>query len=269
VLLGAEEEAKKEGQTRPQKFLMSGESEEPKENLEGLNQLKIEKARTSIMSSYESSTVIPSLARVRRYNVDQDKGKEFSQIYVAFFHPLEEFNREDISLDLFQVGLSVTSGERNLINKEIFNLGPFTEISRTAVTVKVIREAVGKLKNEGFNPNAILAPLELYTGVENWLKEDPRSVEWDRSSREIFVVDDFTRLPIFWSNNYVKFSDVAVLDSTCGIWVVKPDAVTGRPLTVRISRSDLYPETRVEVVAKTVVNYQLEKPRGIRILRLT
>jgi hypothetical protein len=269
VLLEAEEEAKKQAQGRPQRFLTTGESTEPKENLEGLNHLQVEKVRASIMSSYESTTVIPSLAGVRSYNSNQDKGKEFSQIYVAFFHPVEDFKRENITVDFFQVGLSVTSGERNFINKEIFNRGPFKEISRTAVTVKAIRQMVSELKKEGFTPNVILAPVNLYVEcLENWLKEEPGSLEWDTSSRETFVFDDFTKLRIFWSNNYVKFSDFAILDSACGEWVVKPDAQTGRPLTVRISRSTLYPETRVEVVAKTIVNYQLRRTRGIRILRL-
>ena len=100
------------------------------------------------------------------------------------------------------------------------------------------------------------------------LAEAPRSIEWQGSSRETLIVDD-SRLPIFWSYNYVKFSDFAILSNTTGEWVVKPDPDSGRALRVRISRSSLYPATRIEIIAKTIVNYELRNPNGIRLLRLT
>lgn len=135
--------------------------------------------------------------------------------------------------------------------------------------MKRIGEVVGELKNEGFSPNAMLAPLDMYVEyIQRWLAEDPRSIQWVGQPRETLVVDG-SRLSIFWSNNYVRFNDFAILASATGEWVIKPDPETGKALRVRISRSSLYPETRVEVIAKTVVHYELESPNGIRVLKLT
>jgi len=57
------------------------------------------------------------------------------------------------------------------------------------------------------------------------------------------------------------------MDSKIGEWIINPGP-EGQALITRISRSRLYPESRVEVLAKTIVHYELQTPSGMRILKL-
>jgi hypothetical protein len=244
-----------------------GESTAPAPNILGLNVRKVKAGLSEIRTSYETRTVIPSLARVRRFNASQDSTKKFIQIHVSFFHPVQDFTEEQPVLLMFEVGMAIALGERNFINKHLFEKGPVIQIPKKEVTVQRIREIVSDLKKEGFQPNAMLAPLDHYVYyMQNWIQQDPHVFQWERP-REFFTIGGEERLQVFWSNNYVPYNDFLIMDSRIGEWVIKPDA-DGQALTARISRSALYPETRVEVLAKTTVHYELKTPNGMRVLKL-
>ena len=240
----------------------------PPPNLSGLYMDKVNRALTEIKDAYESHTIVPSLARVRPFDSLQDSTKEFTQIYVSFFHPVKDFIAPQPALMMVEVGMAVAYGERNFINKQLFEKGPVTKISQEEVTIQKIRDILSDLKAGGFQPNVMLAPLEHYVDfMQSWTEQG--CIEWRAPSREILLLDNETKLQVFWSNKYVPFhSDVLIMDNRIGEWIIKP-APNGQALDVRISRSALYPETRVQVTAKTTVHYKLDQPSGMRILKLS
>jgi hypothetical protein len=257
----------KQGNLPSQPILTFGESKEPTADVTGLNVSKVDRVESEIRSAYEKFTIIPSLAQVRQFNAVSDSTKVFTQIFVSFFHPIRDFTEEQPALIMLEVGMAVALGERNFINERLFDKGPVVEMSKEEVTVQKIRDIVRDLKQRGFQPNVMLAPLQHYVDyMQAWLQEDPHSIVWD-GPQEYLVINSGERLRVVWSNSYVPYNDFLIMDRRIGEWVVKPDP-KGRALITRISRSTLYPESRVEVLAKTVVHYELRAPNGMRILKL-
>lgn len=261
-----EQELQNLNQARPILYATSGYSPEPTSAVSGLNMKTVEGALTSMNRGYESSTIVPNVASIRRFDSTKDSAKDFVQIYRSFFFPLDSFIRDDVVVLLDDIGRSVALGERNLINKKLLEHRSDRGSVTAEMTLKTIREIAAELKQEGFSPNTILAPIGHYTNCHmNWLREEPQAMQWEQS-RLVIALDGETRLRVFWSNKYVPQEDFIVLDSSIGEWVIKPDPETRKAFTSRISRSQLYPETRVEVLAKTVAYYDLKRTTGMRVL---
>lgn len=261
-----EQEAKKETQQRPLFYVASGYSSEPAADISGLNETTLRNALSSMNTGYESSTIVPYVASIRRFDIARDSENGFVQIGRYFFHPLESFVISDIVVLFDDIGKSVALGERNLINEKLLEHRSSVEVPVKEMTLQRIREIVAELRREGFSPNTMLAPIDQYSTCHmKWLREEPQVMQWQQPGL-VLALDGETRLRVFWSNRYVPQDEFIILDSGIGVWVVKPDPQTGKAFTAMISRSRLYPETRVEVLAKTVARYDLKRPTGMRIL---
>jgi hypothetical protein len=252
----------------PPVFILSGYQRLPTEDHSGLIKIVVENARKSIYRGYETKTLVPMLANVRNYSPSVDSDRQMTKISRSFYLPVETFQKPDTAVDLYSVGMEIALGERVFLNRKLFAGNPPKVLDDDRLQMQTLRQVVRELKDAGFQPNRMLAPVSRYTEtIMGWMKDDPKTVKWD-GPRLVLAPDTDTDVMIFWSNVYVQHEEFLILDSRIGEWVIKGDPNTGRAVTARISRNKLYPDSRVEVLANTEVDYELKRPEGLRILRL-
>lgn len=236
------------------------------ERTEGLDKDLVGECEKAIMTGYLNSTIIREITSILEYHSESDNGEPFFQIGKRFRVPKSWFTTEkNVNSRPFfsSIGQGIALGERNFFRHHLLKqMKENVKVYATELDFGFINKETLRLKEEGFNPNILLAPIDCYVEI---MKSQLKSFEWAQG-KTYYRTDHQTRLMVFWSNKYVNLEEFIIMDSNAGIWSIKPDLETSRVLTARIGNSRLYPD-EVEVLVKTVAKYEIVKPEGISIIR--
>jgi len=275
-MLGIARDATAQHQPVAPPVLASQPSKEILGDTSGLDPTKVRNAEDSIVRTYEAETIVPHVSRTRKFDPMLDRREDLTQIGVRLLLPVDGF-LANVSPPVFaivdDIGKGVALGEWNFINRDLLNRGVQVEIADDELQMEKLRVVVSDLRDQGWTPDVMFAPIKYYMRVHlDWMKKDPRAITWpysrDGPFSAIVNVQPNTQLKLFWSNMYVPLDDFVIFDSAVGEWVSEPDADTGHRLTVRVARSPLYPEKRVDILAKTIAQYKLRSPEGVRVLKV-
>ncbi|RJS84991.1 MFS transporter [Methanophagales archaeon] len=226
---------------------------------------KVAKCREDIFKSYKESSEIPEVVQVKEFGEERDKELEFIQIYKSPLirkDCLIKPSFVDCSTRWFELGRSVAVGEINYLIKRILEDERIERVGLRArgheKIFNEIKSVAGSLKEQNYKPSVVFIPLEIFTEfVKKRLAK--------RS--EHLRIDEDTELKVINSSKLTPFEDIIILDKTAGIWTFEPDEEAEGRLVIEIKEYDA-DKSKVDLLAKTVVNFRIVDPNAIKILKI-
>jgi hypothetical protein len=235
----------------------SQECEKVKKEIEiilPLNPEKVAKCREDIFKSYKESSEISEVVQVKEFDEERDNELEFIPIYkkrpLIPKYCLIKPSFVDCSTLWFDFGRVVAVGEINYLLKRIFEAERIERVRIREVTAE-------EIFNEIKSPSVIFMPLEILTEF----------VKKRLAKFGYLKIDEDTELKVINSSNHTPFGDIIILDKTAGIWTFEPDEEAEERLIVEIKEYDA-DKSKVDLLAKTVVNFRIVDPKAIKILKI-
>jgi hypothetical protein len=231
---------------------------EVKKRVEGLDADRLRHCYAEVIKAYEAASIVDSLAAVKE--VTDRKPGDFRVITNQEARAWREFKDPSTVWDLFCSGLgrSIALGEEGYIFEKLAQIAPSgVPINLSAPDFSSIREAVEVLRQRGFKPDSLIAPIDFFVPFN---LDQRMQVNWDSSPREV-LVDDGWSLMLFWSSNATPIDKFVVFDHRAGRWTVKLDPKTHHRLTVAIGEQTRFPRS-VMFLAETVAKYEIVDQEG-------
>jgi hypothetical protein len=171
---------------------------------------------------------------------------EFIQIGSRFHIPIEvlieSHSGPNVAPNIVGLGQSIAIGEMNYLLKQ-FQLF----VSNRDHTEQISFDSLLKLLTSyNLEPRSVLIPLDFYSALHLGKFSN---LFVDYSNYDPYLVLGWSRIPIYWSNNYVPFDEFIFVGNELGHWVVKPDPKDGHALTIDVQGMR---DGKVDVIIKTV-----------------
>jgi hypothetical protein len=181
---------------------------------------KLARAKNILRETYYRESNFDRLVEVRAATAGETG---FQQLYLRTMIPREWFTREDVVIDLaFEgFGTNLAHSEVQVIVNKIFSE---PTIPKVDIGQHVREDVISQI--QAFSANnkigAMLIPLDLYVDMHTvWLEEAPDDIQMDIRTGNLAFGD--LKPSIFWSNKYMPFDDIALIDKRFGQWVLKPN----------------------------------------------
>jgi hypothetical protein len=207
---------------------------------------------------YEYLSIVRHATVSREYQRERDGTLNFTNIYLRHLVPKIWFTDPATIPDVFfsELGRHVAIGEESFLVKTLRDSSTATPF---AFQVEGLRRNVRDFIAEGYANPAVFAPIEFFTTLavnEAVTFGFPHHLLLD--GREI---------PLFYSSNYVKFSEFVIVDKSFGVWIFERGNVNDT-LRAEIRPAENDPDN-VDVLVVSKVFYKIENPGAIRILAPT
>jgi hypothetical protein len=211
-----------------------------------------------IKGGYEYLSIIPHATVSREYVRERDGTLSFTNIYLRHLVPKVWFTDPATIPDVFcsELGRHVAIGEESFLVKTLRDSSAATPF---AFQVESLRRNVRDFMAAGHANPVVFAPIEFFTTLainEAVAFGFPHNLLLD--GREI---------PLFYSSNYVKFSEFIIVDKGFGVWIFERGNVNDT-LKAEINPAENDPDN-VDVLVVSKVFYQIENPRAIKMLAPT
>lgn len=230
-----------------------------------LDKIRIAECRDSVLQSYSAATLPRNIAGLHEES-DIDRAK-FRTIGIWQRVKLNDFNAINFIWNPYfeDVGRAVASGERKYLHEV---LGQQLESDKDSISLSspqfsILTETIRSRDERELPFDTLLAPVQ--TEVL-FVKHYRDNMDW--SSRPPVLTMGRSSLRVFWSHRYAPLDRFIICSSKASTWHVVPDEQTGRPLSVAIGQSKLFPEDEVEYAVETTVWHELNRPDGIRVVSL-
>lgn len=234
-----------------------------KANVEGLWQDRLSECSEQIMAGYSEASVVAELANLTEESDRSPSG--FRVFSNSENRPEEHFQDSSYHWDFYckQLGRSIALAEEGYIFEELSGLSGDSEpIDASNPDLQLVLTGIGELVSRGFEPSALVAPIELYHPVLVF-----NGFNIDIAEGRYIELPRGLRLELFWSSNLRPMNRFVVLDRKAGTWTVKPDPETGERLTVAIGRPESPPKA-VRFLAETIVRYEIDDRDGFYVVEV-
>lgn len=217
-----------------------------------------------VLEEYRNTSIVDQLAAVKKFDEVTDSGLNFIHIY-KYIEELDKrlFFKDDSSHPdhiFIKVAQVISRGEIDYILETIKDMDSIgiielKEIHKEAVLSK-IKELCYRMRDSGFNPSAIIMPIEL-----------KKSLAIDRyGAFSLLKIDEDISLNIISSNNHRTFNDLAILDKSAGVWTYKPSNNTEERISVEFTPNEEN-ELLMKILVKTTVNYSIVNSDAIKKIK--
>jgi hypothetical protein len=224
---------------------------------------KIKYFSQKVLEDYRNTSVVDELAKVKKLDMETDKGLEYFNIYrnIGNLDKHWFFKDDDSHPDQIfsEFGRSIARTEKVRIFDTIKNANLIEKIKLKEIHSKEIfikiKEVVSQMKNLGFIPTVIFMPREITNKI----------VVDQIGSYSTLKIDEDISLKIFNSEIHWKFDEIVILNTSAGIWTSSPVNDTDDRVCVEITPNEK-DESKMKILAKTRANYSIVKPDAVKIL---
>jgi len=218
-------------------------------NLDRLNECK-----ERILKAYQDASLTKELADVR---VEQFiENHRFRSIGMHHRIKKSEFNAPDYYWGSYfsDIGRAIALGEEKYF---FFRLGNYVRgcketISRRKPNFEVINMKIREMLGNNIVPDTIIYPVQIYV---DFIKYFYSNIDWSSGNGRILNIEN-CNLRTIWSNKFAKLRSFVILDSSAGIWYVKPDVENNNRITIAIGESEQHPEY-IEYWVETLAYYKI------------
>lgn len=243
---------------------------------DGLDKEIVKKYSDVLENAYFNTTVISKFSNTRSFDQKADEGRSFLQIYWSGNVPKEWFKKEgdvvyESTFVIGDIGSAVSNGEINMYRKLLLEAlkkakRGFYTVPEKKISPALLRRHVIDMKRQGFNPSVLLAPINHMKDMMHWTdgKTNKSLINWG-GKEEKLVIDGDTSLLLYFSRKVTPFDEFIIIDPKASVWIIKPDAVTGKAITYHIRENELYPQ-KAQILIKTVATIELKSSEGIRVI---
>ena len=231
------------------------------EAVEDLRPDRLESCRAKILESYKETSVIDKMALVRE--ITDREPSDFALLTSQEARLVEHFNDDSYHWDFYceQLGRAIALGEEaHLLSRLGSESGDGDEIDAEEPNFEPIITGVQQLRDRGYRPALLIAPISLYMPVFKKLQ-----IDW--SDGRVIVLPDQTRIELIWSSKAAPIDRFVVLDPRAVEWKIKLDPQTGERLTVAIG-CELAPPGAVTFLAETVAKYDIVKREAMYVVEV-
>lgn len=229
--------------------------------------LRKSKFLESLRDAYNRYSIVPYATDPRRFNADIDRELEFRQIAFSERIPSKWLTDPAHAADMYfyETGRAISIGEEEYIVRKIQEALPRASERINAPTEHDIGPTIRSIfdrfsERPRIRPSTLFAPIALMTPMMLWM-DGP--IPWYQviDQRDSVMIRPGTYLDIIWSNNYVPFNDLFLLDKQeFSEWIFKSENET------RLSASLEQHNSSFNMIAKTVFAFNLKnREAGYRV----
>jgi hypothetical protein len=189
---------------------------------------------STLRSSYEKASIVPSVVGTRWYVENVDWNKKFEKLAFRLPTRREWFSDPDVSADMvfYEAGRSLAIREEGYLISKLVSSGREYQPKKEE-KFEVLFTAADILRLKGFRPQVLFLPVENYSDFFKWCMERGLSVEFGQK-QDILKLDTITRLSLHWSNKFSPFDQAMILDPTFAEWIAMPGDRKGSRLRIAL-----------------------------------
>lgn len=219
---------------------------------------EVQRCTQIIKGGYEYLSIVRHAAVSREYRRERDGTLNFTKIYLRHLVPKIWFTDPATIPDLFcsELGRHVAIGEESFLVKILRDSSTATPF---AFQVEGLKRNVRDFIAAGYDDPVVFAPIEFFTTLAI------NEVVTFGFPHHLLL--DERRIPLFYSSNYVKFSEFIIVDKSFGVWIFERGNVNDT-LRAEIKPAENDPDN-VDVFVVSKVFYKVENPRAIKIVAPT
>lgn len=211
-----------------------------------------------IKGGYEYLSIVRHATISREHLRERDGSLNFTNIYLRHLVPRIWFTDPATIPDLFcsELGRHLAIGEESFLVKILRDSSTATSFAFQVEGLKsIIREFIAA----GYDNPVVFAPIEFYTTLA---LSEMMTFGWPH-----YLLLDSRKIPLFYSSNYVKFSEFIIVDKSFGVWIFERGNINDT-LRVEIRPADNDPDNE-DVLVVSKVFYEKENPNAIKIIAPT
>ena len=227
----------------------------------------LKRGKDSIINGYKNTSIIREVIDCRSFVEKIDRPGNYTQIGLRTLVPKDWFKATaNVVLEFGSIGRSVAMGEENFLIDRVQEEIPEKKVRRIdKFAIDNVARAVTEIKGGGYSPSVLFVPIEFFVEMHNWrLTSNKMAIRYPSGPRAFLVLDESTKLRIFWSSKYVRLDKILILDRSFAEWIVKTEPKTGDYIQATI-RESKEPD-KMEIMAKTVVKLIMRKSKALQIL---
>jgi hypothetical protein len=211
-----------------------------------------------IKGGYEYLSIVRHATISREDLRERDGNLNFTNIYLRHLVPRIWFTDPTTIPDVFcsELGRHVAIGEESFLVKTLRDSSTATPF---AFQVEGLKKIIRDFIAAGYGNPVVFAPIEFYTTLA--------MNEMITFGFPHYLLLDERKIPLFYSSNYVKFSEFIIVDKSFGVWIFERGNVNDT-LRAEIKPAENDPDN-VDVLVVSKVFYKIENPRAINIIAPT
>jgi len=230
-------------------------------NEEGIR--KVDRMKELARKQYERLSILPDAVRVEDYDPARDQG-EFVQLPYRPLMPISDFNDPNTFMDLVfgEIGRGLAFSETKFIVDHLASTVSGETLQKTPL--EGVRDSCASLRDSGYEPSIILAPVDLYMDWYDDLMVAAREfTPFTMSTTHektylMFPSGDAIRW--VWSNKYAPHNEFYVIDRNWARWISKRSEEDGQRFQITIRQAG----DKLDIIFRLVFKLEIEDPRAIR-----
>lgn len=239
-------------------------------NLDEQALAKLTRCKNELLKEYFNASIVEKVTNAKDYDETARRPLDFLRLGRWYYIPEEWFTDPSIFPDLVfgETGRSIALGEeKHIVEKILENDSTRKIIVETVDSFFIkrqIRDVILRATQTYGHANyqiVIFAPIAYFVAAHiDWPRQE-RGIVWRNG--DLFV--DGLRIELHWSNKYIDYKELIILEKSMCCWIAKP-TVGGRmnaDVTVSNQRGQL------ELKAQSVFSFLLEAPENILVVRPT
>ena len=218
------------------------------------NYNRIQEYIDTIIKSYEQSTVVDKIAKYQKERIIETLGFRSIGLYQSVDKD-NLFAKDYYWLPFFSdVGRAISRAERKYIHDRLgkYIRGVDDTISFSRPDFNLLSKYVIKLLEEGYKPDIMLAPIQIYSIFVQTCWSKLAESNWKTDQIRLEGCD----IQIIWSHKYAPLRSFIIFNSSNGIWHAIQDAESGSGLTAAIGESKDNPN-KMLYFAETMAYYEI------------
>lgn len=222
---------------------------------------KLDEMKALAVRQYNRISILPDAVAMEDYDPSRHAG-EFNQLPYRPLMDIDSFNDPTVVMDLVfgEIGRGLAFSETRMIAEYLTSSRALPRPSMTPLLG--ILESVASLREDGFEPTIILAPVDSYV---DWYDElmmatlpsPPFRMEKEEE-KSYLVFRDGLNLRWVWSSKLSPFRDFFVLDKRWAQWVSKPTIRDRFQITERAT------DSKLDIIFRVVFRFDPQNESAVR-----